>query len=169
MTNCTHPRSRGAKRCRSCSMAFLNSDPAAQAKRKAGLARYWSDPANVEEARERMIAVTTATMADPVQAERRREHGHRQHREYLSRPDVVERCLSPEARKRAGEARTRTVLAWCPPEKLKRYRKLAASGITAAQARQMVEQEIAAEARRHVEMRIEANRRKHERAQAQAY
>ena len=169
MTDCTHPRSRGAKRCRACSVAYLNSSPEAAARRREGLARHWSDPANVEEARQRMIAVTAATMADPIQAERRREHGRRQHREYLSRPDVVERCLSAEARKKAGEARTRTVLAWCPPEKLARYRRLAASGIGAARAREVVEREIAAEARRHVEMRIEANRRKHERAQAQAY
>lgn len=66
MTDCTHPRSRGAKRCRSCSTAFLNSDPAAKAKRKEGLARYWSNPANVLAAREKIRAVTADRLTDPI-------------------------------------------------------------------------------------------------------
>ena len=138
MTDCTHPRSRQANRCRACQLAYLNSPELAD-RRREGMARHWSNPANVMAAREKIRAVTAATMADPVKLERKREHGRRQFRDHLSRPDVVAKNQAPEVRKRAGAKASATKLRDIPPAMRDEYKRLIRSKlIPAAEAKQII-------------------------------
>lgn len=139
MTDCPHPKSAKAKRCRACSIAHMNSDPAIAAKRAAGRKAYFDQPGVRMEYRERMRAITAATMADPVKMERKREHGRRVYRDVLSRPDIVAKQQAPEVRKRAGLKRTATVLRDIPPHLRDEYKALIRSKlIPAAQAREII-------------------------------
>ncbi len=76
--------------------------------------------------------------------ERKREHGRRQYRDCLSRPDVLAKNRAPEVRKAAGRKTSETRMAWCPPELRAEYRTLIHSKlIPAAEARRIIEAEIA--------------------------
>lgn len=156
--------------CRPCNARRINADPAIEAKRAAGRAAYFDRP-GVREGYARRIAEYRENMPDEHR-ERCREHGRRQYRDVLSRPDVVAKSLSPEVRAAAGRKRTDTVLAWCPPHLRDAYRGLIRSGIRAAEARAMIEEEIpgtAAHARRVVANNALKMRLKHERERMEAY
>lgn len=167
MSDCLHPKSRNAKRCRACQLAYINSSPEIKAKAKAAIRAHYADPVNMEKARAKLARVMAQIMADPEEVERRREHGRRIYRDVLSKPEVIAKHQAPEVRAKAGKKRTATVLSWCPTDKLKRYRQLSASGIGAAKAKEIVQREIQDEAQRIVRMRIEANRNRHDRERAQ--
>lgn len=144
MTECTHPKSRKAKRCRSCAAKWMNSDPATHARRLQGIRAHYDDPDNRAKARKKVQDLTKRVMADPEMVERKREHGRRIYRDVLSRPDVRAKNLSPEVRAQAGRSRSDTVLAWCPPEYRDLYRELWRSrNASGAEARRMIEEMIA--------------------------
>lgn len=139
MIDCQHPRSRKAKRCRACQLAALNSDPAVKERRLARIREHYADPAVRFAARERVRALTARCMADPRIVESKREHGRRQWREHLSRPDVIAKNLSPEIRKRAGAKRTATVLRDIPSSLRAEYLQLVRSRkATAAEAKAII-------------------------------
>ena len=141
--DCPHPKSRGAKRCRACCLAYLNSSPEVAARRREAMDRHWSNPANIMAAREKIRAVTAATMADPAKVERKREHGRRQFRDHLSRPEVVAKCQAPEVRKRAGEKASATKLRDIPPHLRGEYRTLVRGGnVNAAEAKALILQQF---------------------------
>lgn len=175
MTTCacgaTLGRYNKSGRCRRCFAAALNSDPAMVAKRRAAQIEFFARPETkaVLAARARHLA---ATMTD-AERERRRVRGKQAYVDVLSRPDVVAKTSSPEARARAGRSRTDTVLAWCPPERRACYRELVRkNGLPASEAREIIEQEIPgtpAHARRALANARDAMVIRHHRQKAQAY
>jgi hypothetical protein len=129
------PRNRSGL-CRSCVAKRNNADPAIIARRAAAISARFADPAVREAASQRMRKVIAGLA--PSEIERRREHGRRQVRNFLSRPEVVAKTLAPEVRARAGRSRSATVLAWCPPEWRDTYRGLTRKGRPARVAKAMV-------------------------------
>jgi len=163
-------RANKSGKCRSCLAKHLNADPVMIAKRRAAQVEFFAKPETKAALRER-LAVTMANLSDD-ERERRRVAGQALARNVLSRPDVVARTLSRDARERAGRARTDTTLAWCPPHLRGEYRGLVRQGFRAAEARAMIEPEIpgtVAHAQREIANRKLANRLRHERQKAQAY
>lgn len=171
--DCSGPISRQSKtgRCKACSARHLNSTPEIAARRDAGRARYYATP-GVKEAHAARLADYNRNIP-PEHREQRRQHGLRIAREVLARPDVLARSNSPEAKRKAGAARTERVLGWCPPELRARYRELCASQrLSAAEARQIIEAEIPGtveHGKRVVANHILHQRLRHERQQREAY
>lgn len=124
-------------RCRPCSARRLNEDPALIARRTAGIAEHFADPA-VRAANAARLRQHIATMSDE-EREWRRENGRRLAREVLARPEVRAKAYAPEVRARSGRKRSATVLAWCPADRRDEYRELKAKGISAAEARRVIE------------------------------
>lgn len=122
--------------CRPCVARRLNSDSEITARRLAGIRASAADPEVRAAKRERMKRVVANLT--PEQIERRRQHGKRQVRDVLSRPEVKALSRSPEVRAKAGRARSATVLAWCPEEWRDTYRELKRKGRTAAVAKALV-------------------------------
>jgi len=158
-------------KCRICHNRWINTDPEMIARRRAAQVEFFARPEVRENLRERARRYM-ANMPE-AERERRREAGRRLFREHLARPEVVAITMAPETRARAGQARTNTVLAWCPPELRAEYRRLMRSlRMTSAEARALLEPEIpgtAAHARRQVENRLIAGRIRDENQKAQAY
>jgi len=158
-------------RCRSCAALRLNRDPGIINRRNRAIHVHFEKP-GVREASAKRLAEYMANMPED-ERKRRRENGHRLFREVLSRPDVRAKSNSPEAKRKAGEGRTNTVLAWCPPDLRGRYRDLIhSSGLSAAEARQLIEAEIPGtveHARRNIANRQLAQQLKHARDRAQSY
>lgn len=149
--------------CRGCKLAALRSDPAIEARRVAAVGSYHARPAVKRALAERIAAVREAIAGDPIQAERRREHGRRQFREFLSRPDVRARNMDPETRRRAGAKVAETRLAAIPLAYRAQYRVLIRSKrMLAAEARARIAEIIAEDARRAI---AEFDRRQRERAE----
>lgn len=83
-------------------------------------------------------AQLAAQVADPDLLERRKAHGARVGK--LPRRG----CHSPERNAKASIAATQRYLGWCPPAYRESYRKLVRnSGIKAADARRMIEEQVA--------------------------
>lgn len=171
--DCSGPISRKSKtgRCKPCSARHINASPELTAKRKAGIERYHAQPG----VRERCAANFAAYNRNmpPEHRERRRQHGLRVAREVLARPDVLARSNSPEAKRKAGAARTERLLGWCPPELRDQYRQLCASQrLSAAEARRIIEAEIPGtveHGKRVVANHILQGQLRHERQQRDAY
>ncbi len=149
-SDCPSPISRFSKgRCKPCSARRLNADPAISAKRKVAQEEFFGRPEVKKDLAERIQR--TAAKLTPDQIEARRARGRHVAATVLHRPDVAARSNSPEAKARAGRARTNTVLAWCPPEYRARYRALKDSQlIRAPEARRMIEEEIARDERQRL-------------------
>lgn len=148
-SDCEAQISRQSKtgRCKSCCARWLNRDPEMTARRRAGQAAFFARP----EVRRQLAAraVRLAANLTPEQIEARRAQGRHTAATVLRRPDVIAASNSPEAKAKAGRGRTNTVLAWCPPEYRDRYRELKNRCLMrAAEARAMIEEEIAADKRR---------------------
>jgi len=163
--NALGPRNKSGS-CRTCSAravcARLNADPANKAKARATM-RAWSP-----EQRAAKVAHLQNRTIPPEEMERRRARGAELMATVLSRPDVV--AKREASRARAGQRRTATTLPWCPTELVPMYRAiLAKHGMTAAQAREMVEDHIRKEARRTIAKVQLAAQLKHERELAQRY
>lgn len=118
----------------------MHADPAYQARRLAGLSRYYDQP-GVRERHGRRFDVHRANMSN-AERQRRSEHGKRLVRDYLSRPDVIAKARSPEAQLKKGASCTAKKLGWCPPHLRDAYRALLRKHFTAAEARQLIEAEI---------------------------
>ena len=162
---CPNPLNGRKRFCsRSCmgraSAARFNSDPAIAAKRKAGIQRSFADP-NRMERHKRLSAENMARgRSTPEFQSWLREHGRRQARDVLSRPDVVAKVLSPEVRAKAGRKRTATTLAWCPLGLRPLYKQLVGvQHYSAAEARQMIEDTIERDSRRAARAYSESQRR----------
>lgn len=167
----TLSRQNKSGKCRKCHNAWVNSDPDVLARRRAAQIEFFARPEVKAKLRARLVGIV-ANMGD-AERERRREHGRRQHRDHLSRPEVVARTLSPETRARAGQSRSNTVLAWCPPELRPAYHQMIQSQkLSAAEARAVIELEIpgtAAHARLQVENRQIVGRIRDENGKREAY
>ncbi len=159
--------------CRSCSARRMLTDPAIAAKRASNLRDFFDRPGVKEMLAERIHASQAKALADPVERERLREHGRKQYREVLSRPDVQALTYSPQANARRGASCRETSLAWCPVPYRDEYQRLVYSKrMSAAEARAIIEAEIAgtaAHARRAVENARLAGRLKHAREVGQRY
>ncbi len=139
MTECTHPRSKGAKRCRACQFAHMTGDRDIAARRLAAIKAHHAKPEVKLANRERLRLMMADKMQDPAEVERRREHGRRQYRDFLSRPDVMAKTLSPEVRKRASEKRTATMLRDIPASMRGEYLELVRSkNVNAAEAKAII-------------------------------
>ncbi|KTF68662.1 hypothetical protein ACNFJ7_02100 [Sphingomonas sp. HT-1] len=171
--DCSAPISRQSKtgRCKSCSARHLNASPELTAKRLAAIERYYAQP-GVRERHAARFAEYNRNIPDEHR-EMRRQHGLRQAREVLARPDVLARSNSPEAKRKAGAARTERTLGWCPAELRDQYRQLCASQrLSAAEARRIIEAEIpgtAEHGKRVVASHILQGQLRHERRQREAY
>lgn len=126
--------------CRRCTAIRMTSDPTTNQKRIAAMRARYEEPAFRAE-RVALIARNAApSRADPGYRDKMREHGLRQFRDVLTRPDVVAKIQAPEARAKRGAAITATRLAWCPAELRDQYRDLVrCKGLTAAEARAAIE------------------------------
>ncbi len=159
--------------CRRCSALRLSKDPEIEARRRDRLAEYHASPDTKTELAARISASMHRSLATPEGLEKRREHGRRQHRDYLSRPDIVARVRSPEARAKAASATSDARLSWCPRERRAEYRAMVRSkGLTAAEARAAIEATIPGTAE-HARLQIAnvrvAQRLRMEREKRQAY
>lgn len=125
-TDCQTPISRYSKgRCRPCSIARLNSDPTINANRVAGIKRkYATDPVYRARKIREIGQRHKAARLDPATAARLNLNIWIA-RERLNDPGVREKFLA--GRKEAGMKRTRTVLSWCPPDRIEEYRRLCKS------------------------------------------
>lgn len=124
MTECTHPRSKGAKRCKPCSAKHMATDPEIQRRRREGIQRYHQKPGVKLEYRERMRKALAASMADPEQLERRREHGRWLRANVLTRPDVVAKTVSPEVNAKRAASLSATRMRDIPAAMRDEYRRL---------------------------------------------
>lgn len=139
MTECTHPRSRGAARCRSCSAKHMANDPEIQRRRREGIQRYHAQPGVKIEYRERQRRMMEKVKADPEQMEKRREHGHWLRANVLTRPDVVAKTLSAETRKKRGASISALRMRDIPAAYRDEYQRLIRSKrIPAAEAKQII-------------------------------
>lgn len=158
-------------RCRPCSTAHLNSDPAIAERRRANLKSFQSRP-EVKQRQRDSLARYMANMPERDR-EARRERGRRIYRDILNTPEIRAKSNSREARAQAGRARTETMLGWCPPELRDDYRALLMRrDLSAAEARAIIEQQIPgtqAHAARAIANTVDAQRIREERRRAQAY
>ncbi len=118
--------------CRSCSVKRSNADPVICARRRAGIAAKFDDPAYRAAHVARCIENSRSVSGEAL--ERRREHGRKM--SSVLRTNAA--SFSKEMRAENGRKRSETVLAWCPPEWREKYRDLKKRGRTAAEARSLV-------------------------------
>lgn len=135
--------------CRNCLIAKVNSSPELQARRKAAIRARSQDPAERRRMAELMRRNSAKARQRPEHMEMLREHGRKQYREHLSTPETIAKinAVREETAEKIREAR----LGWCPPEKRESYRFLVRSKCyPAAEARAIIEAEIAAEKKRQL-------------------
>ena len=148
-SNCSAPISRQSKtgRCRPCSLALTNADPAIKERQRAAARKHAARP-GVRAARIARLAAHLSALSDE-ERQRRSAQGRHIAATVLQSEAVRARSNSKEAKAKAGAARTATVLAWCPPEYLERYRFLKNTKLLrAAEAKQAILDEVAANERR---------------------
>lgn len=143
------PRNRsGLCRGHSGAAVLARLDPAARERarlaRAAALRRtYQENPALRDAARERLRALTRST-------------AHRQRaRERMARDPIWVKgqacCHSPEASARRARTRAARALGWCPEARRDEYRRLMRNAhLSAAEARAVIEADLAAELRRRL-------------------
>jgi hypothetical protein len=155
--------SRGPRHCRRCANVVAATDPVRESKRLSALRVVMQTP----EYRSAMSEVTTRRkaelMADPVFAEKLRQHGRatigalRGHK-----------GMTPEVRARVGQALSEQRLGWCPRAYRTAYQRYRVQH-GAKLAREMIEADIRDEGRRIVAANQAAMLIKHLRDKAQAY
>ena len=80
---------------------------------------------------------------DPERKAKLREPGKRMQREHLSRPDVIEKCRTPEVRAKRGKAIADARLPDIPEPYRADYRFLRdKKGLRASEAREIIHQQI---------------------------
>lgn len=149
--------------CRRCVAKHISSDPAIAERRREGARRKAQEP----EYRAKLVERAIANGAK-VREQRGREwlvNTARKMREIANQPEHIATRRSKD--KQAGEARTNTVLWWCPPEYRDRYRHLVnTKKLKGVDARAIIEAQMAHDAnapRREVDRFAAAMREKHER------
>ena len=151
---CSHcPAKLGAKntsgRCRRCISRHNAADPAWRAKQRAGVRAKFADPQHRAAHAARLSDRNRNLSGETL--ERRREHGRRCAQQNLQSPEMRARTADPAMKAENGRKRTDTVLAWCPPEYRDRYRHLKATKrMRAAEARALIEDEIASDERKRL-------------------
>ncbi|RSV11646.1 hypothetical protein CA235_18420 [Sphingomonas sp. ABOLF] len=155
--------------CRSCCARAKFHAPGVRERRLESIRRNFADPAYRAAHAERLrIASST-----PKAIAARRQRGREQYRDVLSRPDVLARTQSPDARQKRGASITEARLGWCPADRREEYRVLIMTKkIPAAEARRIIEAEIAGtleHGRREIASNELAARLRHERQQREAY
>jgi len=138
--------------------------PAAAAKRLVSQRIYFTDPRN----RMKHAAPLLDREISPEERARRQAWGFKMWRECLSTPEVRARALSPEAIARRSAIREEATMGWCPPDRRDEYRALNGK-FPAAEARAIIEADIAAVARRTVASNLDAMREREERRIANSY
>lgn len=150
-SDCSAPVSKQAKtgRCRPCSLATTNADPAIKQRQREGSRAHAAKP-EVKAALVLRLSTHVRTLS-PQERERRSIQGRHIAATVLQTERVRSLSNSAEAKARAGAARTDTVLAWCPPEYRDRYRYLKQTKLLlAAEAKRVVLDEIATVERRRI-------------------
>jgi hypothetical protein len=147
----TCPRELGPRNksglCRSCIAKRNNASPELQQRRKDAITAFHADPTVKAGYRERM-RVRNRDLSD-AEREKRREHGRRQYRDVLSRPDIQSRTQSAEARAKRGAAVSAAAYRDIPEGQRDEVRRLVRGGMaTAAEARAIVAEAVALEKRR---------------------
>lgn len=124
---------------RAAAARALSADPAIVAKRSAKGKETFQRP----EVRERHHAACMAAQErmDPAVRERQREAGRNFGKHNLAQ------TLTPECRKRVGEAIRRARLAWCPEQHWPLNEKLKRTGVRLAERKVMIAEMIAAQER----------------------
>lgn len=101
--------------------------------------------ADTPEVRARIAASNRATLANMSEGERerRRQHARWMRENHLTR-DAWEKSQRPEVRASVGRQNTERRIGWCPPERREEYFRLQANKrMTAAEARECIEADIA--------------------------
>lgn len=137
--DCPHPKSKGAKRCKSCSAKFMATDPEIQRKRREGIQRYNAQPGALLAKRETLRKTMARVRATPEHQEMLREHGNWLAREVLSRPDVVAKTNSPETNAKRSASISSRRLRDIPAAYRDEYRLLTgAKRLSAAEAKAII-------------------------------
>lgn len=127
-------------RCRPCSARAIFHTPGSRERATAAIRAKFDDP----EHRARWARQLKINAATERSIEMKREHGRRQYREILSRPEVQAVIQSDEAKAKRGASVTNTKLGWCPQEHRDEYRHLMRSKrLSAADARKAIETKVA--------------------------
>lgn len=160
--------------CRPHALAAMHADPAYRDRLQAGQRRFLTDREAVAERSAKMLAGVDRYRASMTAEQRAKasEHGRWLYRTHASRPDVVARSQSPEARTRAAAKCSDTVLSWCPPERRAEYKRLVRRKVPAEEARRIIEAEIpgtAEYARRELASIALAARMRRERIERDTY
>lgn len=127
---------------RRCAGLSISADPAAAARKVAGIKARYDRPGERERHAERMRVKSKRIWADPEIADRLREASRARVHRTVNSPECRARSAAPDVRARAGASYSRTMLGWCPPERLAEYRRLRGMRFTAAEARRIIEAEI---------------------------
>lgn len=176
-SDCAAPITHQAKtgRCRPCANRRMHADPAYQARRLAGLARFFDQPGAREE-RGRILGDGLRAWRASMTADQKRrasQHGRWLVAQYLSRPDIRARALSATARAKAVAGYIQTRMGWCPVALRQQYYDLVVrKRIPAAEARRIIEAEIpgtAEHAQLEIASRTLAARLRDERRRREAY
>ncbi|WP_313230202.1 hypothetical protein [Sphingobium yanoikuyae] len=139
MTECTHPRSKGAKRCKPCSAKHMATDPEIQRRRREGIRRHNAKPGVLLAQREMLRKTMERVRATPEHQAMLRAHGERLYREVLTRPDVVAKIKAPETKAKRNATLSSTRLRDIPASMRAEYRLLRrGKNLTAAEAKAII-------------------------------
>lgn len=126
-------------RCRSCAAKHMATDPEIKQRRREGLRRYLAQPGTLLAKRETLRRTMEKVRATPEHQDWLREHGKRLYRDVLTRPDVVEKTLSPETNAKRSESIRSFRLRDIPHGLRTEYRHLVkVKRIPAAEAKQII-------------------------------
>ncbi|SKB26974.1 hypothetical protein [Sphingopyxis flava] len=151
--------------CRRCIGRHTGRSPARRAKCSAAMKAYLADPnALAAHAKRTGDGLRRAIAENPEFAEKRRELGRMIGKTRLG---VMNRPAGCPSRILAGRRSGATKLAWCPVEYRDDYRRLVKSqGLKAAEARKVIEDQIAADAARFAATGVLPQSRRNEGAPA---
>lgn len=138
---------RKTRLCKACCGRALGRDPARVEKSRQGMKRRMADPAfRALHIKRTSDGLRARLASDPAEMERRRESGRALARTGLGH---AAQGAGSEPRRRVAKMQTERYLGWCPVHLRDQYRDLVnKKGVRAADARQIIEDEMEAEDRR---------------------
>lgn len=139
MTDCTHPRSKGAKRCKSCSAKHMAADPEIRRKRLEGIRRHNAQPGVRLQKRETLRRTMEEVRARPEHQQWLKDHGHRIGVAAQQSPEALAKIRSPEARAKRAASVSAHRMRDIPVALRDEYRVLTETKrIPAAEAKQII-------------------------------
>lgn len=154
--------------CRSCAGKSVWSDPVRRQAALDAIQRRYAQPGARERRAADCRAASLRTWADPEKRARMVEASRR--RSSVTDPRCQAAAQTPEAKAKRIKGFVRTKFAWCPEDRYADYRHLVdVKGIAPAEARRMIEADVALRSKQAIEQADAEMRAKAEREKAQAY